>query len=196
MNKELIVSLPVRAPIDGIVVGFEKLLGHVVQPADPIFEIHDASHAWVQGFLSERDLPNIRIGQQARMRFVTSPGDVVHGTVVRSGQSVSTEDRTLSVWIEMAEMPSFPIRHNMLSRVAIQLGDSQSDLAVPLPAIVREGSRTYVFVQSRDLTFERRLVVTGVCDDLRVAITHGLSPGETIAVAGAAALQSGYAALR
>ncbi|MEZ6080401.1 MAG: efflux RND transporter periplasmic adaptor subunit [Pirellulaceae bacterium] len=54
-TKKLIPTLPVRAPIDGVIVRFDKFLGHVVRPDEPLFEVHDLSHAWVQGFISERD---------------------------------------------------------------------------------------------------------------------------------------------
>jgi hypothetical protein len=38
--------------------------------------------------------------------------------------------------------------------------------------------------------------VTGRSNDLQIGIVNGLSSGESIAVSGAAALQSGYAALK
>ncbi len=195
-NEQIIDSLPVRAPIDGVIVGFDKFLGHVVRPEEPLFEVHDLSHAWVQGFISERDFSSVRIGQKVRMRFVTSPDEVVYGTVARSGQAVSKDDRTLSLWIEMQDMPSFQLQHNMLARIHIETGDSLSGLAVPLASIVREGMRSYVFVEGADKTFERRFVVIGKANDLQVSILDGLSAGESIAVGGAAALQSGYAALK
>ena len=195
-NQQIIDSLPVRAPIDGAIVGFDKFLGYVVRPDEPLFEVHDLSHAWVQGFISERDFSRVRIGQHVRMRFVTSPDIVVLGIVARSGQSVSNDDRTLSIWIELQDMPAFQLQHNMLARIHIETGDSSSGLAVPVEAIVREGTRAYVFVEGANKTFERRFVITGKANDLQVGILDGLSPGESIAVGGAAALQSGFAALK
>ena len=195
-TRQLMQSLPVRAPIDGVVVGFDKFLGHVVRSDEPILEIHDLSHAWVQGFISERDFPSIRIGQSVRVRLVTSPDEVLKGTIVRSGKSISDIDRTLSVWIELEDMPTFQIQHNMLARISIETGASTSGLSVPKDAIIREGMRSYVFIEGPDKTFERRFVVTGVTNDLRVGIDAGLQVGDSIAVGGAMALQSGYAALK
>ncbi len=195
-NKLLIRTLPVRAPIDGVIVGFDKFLGHVVQPAEPLFEVHDLNHGWVQGFISEQDFPRIRLGQQVRMRFVTSPDEIVMGKIARSGESISSDDRTLSVWIDLQDMPTFSLQHNMLARISIETGATVSGLSVPLQAIVHEGMRSYIFVQGEDQTFERRFVVTGQSNDLRVLIVDGLQPGESIAIGGAMALQSGYAALK
>ena len=195
-SKRLMLTLPVLAPIDGVIMGFDKFLGHVVRPDEPLFEIHDVSHAWVQGFISQRDFPRVRIGQQVRMRFVASPDEVVVGTITRSGQSISMGDQTLSVWIELQEKPLFTLQHNMLARIHIETGKVENSLAAPLKAIVHEGMQSFVFVEGADNTFERRFVVTGRSNDLQIGIVNGLSSGESIAVSGAAALQSGYAALK
>ena len=195
-TKSLVRALPVRAPIDGVVVDFDKLLGHVIRPDEALFEIHDLSQLWVQGFISERDLPRVQTGQTVRVRFVADRDEVVLGTLVRSGRSVGIEDRTLAVWIELKEMPRVSVQHNMLARVTIETGKISPRIAVPREAIVREGTRSYVFLQKVDATFERRFVELGPADDTAVAIRRGVVIGDRIATNGAAALQTGYAALR
>jgi RND family efflux transporter MFP subunit len=195
-TKTLVLSLPVRAPIDGVIVDFEKVLGHVIRPEEPLFEIHDLSQVWVQGFISERDLPRVHVGQTVRIRLVADSDEVVLGTLVRSGRSVGLDDRTLAVWIELKQMPRVPVQHNMLARVTIETGKVSPTLAVPLNAVVREGTRSYVFVRKDDETFERRFVQVGRSDDRAIEIRQGIVLGEQIAVSGAAALQTGYAALR
>ena len=195
-TRTLLPTLPVRSPIDGVVMDFDKVLGHVVQPDESVFEIHDLSQVWVQGFVSERDLSRVEVGQTVRVRFVADATEVVTGTLVRSGRSVGQDDRTLSVWIELTQMPRVPVQHNMLARLTIETGAVPPQLAVPLEAIVREGTRSYVFVRKVDDTFERRSVVLGRSDDVAVAILEGLVPNDIVAVSGAMALQTGYAALR
>jgi multidrug efflux pump subunit AcrA (membrane-fusion protein) len=93
-------------------------------------------------------------------------------------------------------MPTFQVQHNMLARISIETGAAKEGLAAPRAAIVNEGIRSYVFVESDDKTYERRLVETGIANDRSVEIVSGLSPGELIAVSGASELQSGYAALK
>ena len=195
-NRELMLTMSVRAPIDGVVVGFDKFLGHVVSPEEPLFEIHDLSHAWVQGFVSELDFPRIGIGQNVRVRFDAATDEIVVGTVTRSGQAISKDDRTLSIWIDLKTMPSFQLQHKMMARISIETGAKNEGLRIPRQAIVHEGLRPYVFVEGENRTFERRYVVTGPSDDLGTLISSGLRPGEAIAIRGARELQSGYAALK
>lgn len=196
VKRMLILTLPVRAPVDGVIVAFDKFLGHVVNPDESLFEVHDLGHAWVKGLASERDLPRVKIGQLVRVRFVANPEEVVLGTVARSGQAISNADRTLSIWVDLQTMPSFQLQQGMMARINIATGVTSSGISVPRQAIVREGLRSYVFVEGMHQEFERRYVVAGASDDLRTGILHGLQLGESIAIHGARELQSGYAALR
>lgn len=195
-NRMLMLTLPIRAPMDGVIVAFDKSLGHVVSPEEPLFGIHDLSHAWVQGFVSEQDFRRISIGQNVRVRFVAAPDEIVVGAVARSGQAFSKDDRTLSIWIDLRTMPTFQLQHNMMARINIETGVSHDGLAIPNQAIVREGLRSYVFVEGENQTFERRYVVPGPSDDLRTVVIEGLQTGESVAIRGARELQSGYAALK
>ncbi len=195
-SRKLLATLPVIAPIDGVIVGFDKYLGHIVRPDEPLFEIHDLSHAWVQGYISERDLHSLQIGQLVRCRLATSPLEVIPGKVVRSGQQLSATDRTLSIWCELDSMPSFPIQHNMLAKLTIDVGGAFTGLALPRSAVVREGTKNFVFIRKDDKTFERRAVEIGPADDYLVGIQSGLDEGEMVAVQGAMELQSGFAALK
>ncbi|MBI3411473.1 MAG: efflux RND transporter periplasmic adaptor subunit [Planctomycetes bacterium] len=198
-NKRLVETLPVRAPRNGVVVHFDKVLGQVIKAEEPLFEIHDLSQTYVQAFLSEREVGLVRPGQKVRVRLVADPAFVEDGTVVRSGQVFGVESRVLSVWIEQAHKPVQPLQHNLLAQVSVLLGQSIETLAVPLTAVVREGTRTYVFVlgeAGRNPTFERRLIEIGRADDRYVEIVSGLRLGESVAVHGTRSLQTAYAGVR
>ena len=65
-----------------------------------------------------------------------------------------------------------------------------------VPAIVEQGTQSHVFVRRADGVFVRRHVERGRSDDQHVAITAGLEPGDVVVVAGAAELQTGFAAIR
>lgn len=195
----IVESLPVRAPISGSVVEFDKVLGQVVRADESLFEIHDLAHVWIKGFLTERDFAQARFDggtPQARVRFVFAPNVVVTGTVKRSGNVLGAVDRTLAVWVELDAPSNLVLQHNMLARVSLVLGAGEPALAVPSGALVRQGTRAYVFVRRPDGIFERRAVETGRADDRYVEITAGLATDEPIAVSGTADLQTAFASLR
>src|SRR5690606_8526238 len=141
-------------------------------------------------------LARITMGQTARVRLTAVPGVTLPAKVVRSGRMLGAEDRILSVWIELEKRPQAPLLHNMLTRIAVTTGESRPTLAVPLGALVREGTHTYVFVRKPDGTFVRPHVKTGREDDRYVEIVDGLTTGQEIAVSGVAQLRTAHAGIR
>ncbi len=189
-------SLPIRSPINGIVVKLNKILGEQVGPDDSVFEIHDLSHILAKGFLSERDAASVQIGAPARVRLSADSGLVVNGKVVRSTRQLGESNRTLVVWVELETVGIRTMQRNLLARISTTFGEPQSAIAVPLSAIATDGNRKFVFVQKDDGLIERRNVKAEQGDDRFVIIQSGLNPGELIAVQGTAELQTTYASVR
>ena len=192
----VIDALPVRAPIDGAVVDFDRMLGQVVRADESLFEIHDISQIRVQAFVGERDSALVQLGQKARIRLVAYPDLAAEGTVTRIGPVVGVDSRTQAAWIEFTSPPSVPLQHNMAARVTLTTDRPAPTLAVPLSAIVRDGLRNFVFVQKSDGTFERRRIEVGRADDRLVEVKSGLQRGEAVAIGGVTQIQTAYAAVR
>jgi len=195
-KNEMVSAVPVRSPVGGVVVNFDKVLGQAVAAHEPLFEVHDLSAPLVRGFASERDLGRVSLGRPVRVRLVADPGFVGTGRVVRSGRTVGAETRTQAFWVELDGPPPGRLLHNQLATVTVVLGARPPAVAVPKSAVVTDGSAAFVFVQKPGGTFDRRAVETGPADDRFVTITRGLAAGEPVAVAGAAELMTAHASLR
>jgi RND family efflux transporter MFP subunit len=195
-KSEVISSVPVRAPFAGVVVNFDKVLGQAVQAHEPLFEVHDLSAPMVRGFVSERDLGRVSLGQSARVRLVADPGFVATGRVVRSSRTVGADTRSLAIWVELDAKPAGQLLHNQLATLTVILASRPPALTVPRSAVVTDGGAAFVFVQRPDGVFDRRAVESGAADDQFVTITRGLTAGESVAVGGVAELMTGYASLR
>jgi RND family efflux transporter MFP subunit len=195
-TRRVIDALPVRAPMDGVVVDFDRVLGQVIRADEPLFEIHDLSQAWVQAFVGERDSAHVQVDQTARIHLVAHPDFVAEGTVVRIGPVVGADSRTQAAWIEFQKPPSVALQHNMLARVTLTMDRPPPTLAVPLNTVVRDGLRSFVFVRKSDGTFDRRRVEVGRADDRFLEITSGLTRGESVATSGVTQIQTAYSALR
>jgi RND family efflux transporter MFP subunit len=192
----VVEAVPVRSPIDGVVVGFDRTLGQAVKAEEPLFAVHDLTRPVIQGYVSERDLGRVRVGQRVRVRVAGDPAFLADGTVARSGRVVGPDSRTLSVWVELDRPPAQPLRHNQLARLTLVLGRPQPTMALPRSAVVSEGTRAYAFVRQPDGAFERVPVELGRADDRFVEITRGLKPGDPVAVRGTAELQTAYAGIK
>jgi len=195
----------IAAPMDGVIVDFDKRLGHVLSREERICEVHATTEVWIEAYVPEGESKRVRGGQQARWSWGKEGVMSGSGEVVGSGNTISKGSQTLSVWIRgtrdevSSSDKGLPVFQNMLCRVAIQTGVSSGGSAkvvVPLEAVYREGRDAYVFVERVGLEFERRRVGLGRIDDQRVEITRGLQEGERIATRGVRELQIARAALR
>lgn len=196
LTRTLVPRLPVRAPISGVLIDFDTLLGQIVQPEDPLFEIHDPRKARILGFLSERDCIGVHSGQTVRVRLNGRPDTILPGKISGTSQSLATDDRTMLFWADLLPQPAEPLLHGSFASLTIETGPGQPTLAVPHTAIVREGSRAFVFVRDPSGIFERRSVRIGRTDDFSVELLAGISAGELVAITAAQALQTAYATLR
>ncbi len=143
---EPLPAVPVRATIAGEVVRFDRTLGQAIKPDESLFEVHDLSRPWVQGYVSPNQVSRVRIGQRARVRLAADPGFLAEGTVIRSSQILGEESRSLSIWVELDRYPEQPLLHNQLVGLTLINKHGPLRLAVPRSAVVREGTRSFVFV--------------------------------------------------
>ena len=195
-KNEMLSTVPVRAPIDGVVVNFDKVLGQAVAAHEALFEVHDPSALPIHGFVPERELGRVSPGRPVRIRLIADPAFVGTGRVARSGRTVGADTRSLAVWVELDGVPTGSLLHNQLASVTVVLGTRSPAVAVPRAAVVTDGSAAFVFVQRPDGAFDRRVIETGPADDRFVTITRGLAAGEPVAVNGAADLMTAYSSLR
>jgi RND family efflux transporter MFP subunit len=195
-RRAFVAALPIRAPIAGTVVRFHAVLGQSIKAEAPLFEVLDLSQAMLRIHVPERQVPMVQVGQRGRVRLTADPGFVAEAVVVRKGLALGTTDRTLPFWAEFSVRPRTPLLLGMMARTTLTLAESTPALAVPIDAVLREGSGAFLFLRRADGTFERRRITTGRTDDRLVEVTSGLVEGEQVAVQGVADLQTGFAAIR
>ena len=195
-TKQVLSAIPVRSPVDGVVVAFDKALGQAVAAQEMLFAVHDQRKPWVMGFVSERDVAQVRVGQSVRVRLVSDPSAVLTGRVARSGRTFGVDSRSLAVWVELDAANRPPLVHGQLASLTVVTGSRNSAVTVPAGALAGEAGATFVFLRRPDGVFERRDVDTGKVDDARVEILRGLEVGQPVAVAGVAELVTGLASLR
>lgn len=194
-KRQVVEALPVRARSAGQVVRVDAVLGQFIKPEQPLFEVHDYRNALLRISVPERQLTLVHPGMSGRVRLVADPNYAGEATIARLGQVVDSASRTAAAWAEFRSPPPL-LPAGATAHVELVIGNEAALLAVPLEAVSRERSATFVFVQRADRAFERRAVQTGREDGRFVEILGGLAEGESIAVGGVAELQTAFAALR
>jgi cobalt-zinc-cadmium efflux system membrane fusion protein len=191
--------LPIRAPIDGVVLERAVTLGQAVERATDAFKIADTAHVWVNLDLYEKDLPRVHVGGQVEIRADAYVSDVFKGRVAYVVPVVEEATRTAKVRVELPN-DSGKLSFGQLVTARL-VGDPSTVavavLAVPRAAIQRVDGRSVVFVKGtgkdeagKEAGFERRVVELGVSTGDQVEVRRGIKEGELVASDGAFLLKS------
>ncbi|MFM9057615.1 MAG: efflux RND transporter periplasmic adaptor subunit [Planctomycetaceae bacterium] len=162
--------LPLYAPFSGVVVGREAVVGEVVEPAKPIFEVADVSTMLLVLNVSKEDAAQVAIGQPVRFRPDGSADDFA-SRITWISTEVDESTRTLQVRAEVAaahpdraDDAGGGLRANTFGTGRIEVGRRDTAVLVPKDSVQWDGHRWVVFVPSGETAFEPRPVEPGVHD--------------------------------
>jgi RND family efflux transporter MFP subunit len=177
-------TLPIRAPIGGVVASRSVTPGSRVAPGERLFSIVDPSVVWLE--------VHVPVARAARLRTAAGATFRVEGgeRIYRARRSVSVGSvvdsltRTLLVLYEAAN-PDQSIKVGATATVSLRTGDRIRGVVVPSSAILDEDGRPICYVQTSGERFEKRELTLGGNDGTQAVVLAGLLPGERV-VTGAA----------
>lgn len=181
--------LEIRSPLDGMVIERKATVGELVDKASTIYTISDPSDLWVIAEVKERDIAAVRLDQSAVFGVLAYPGETFTGIVVRIGNQVESDSRTLEVRIS-ADNADGRLKPGMFADVEITTTVMDGVLVIPDRALQTDGENQVVFVERGDNSFEKRKVTLGLEQRGRVQVLEGLQPGETVVTEGSFILKS------
>lgn len=171
-----------RAPRAGIVAERKAVVGDAVEPSTALFMVGDPQAMNIVAEVFESDLPGIRLGSPVQVEIPQLPRPL-KGTVRHLGATLDKESRRAAVIVELAEQNP-ALRPGMQARVGVQLSNQQ-EMLIPVTAVlIKDESRSVVFVQRENNQFEARTVTLGRPARGMVPVISGLKVGEKIVVRG------------
>lgn len=114
------------APYDGFVISHNFEAGDLVQPAAAVMTVGDLVHPYVYVYVSESDLPHVKLGAAADVRIDGMPNHVFEGTVTEISKTAEFTPENVQTKAERIEYLVF--------RVKIQFTDTSGSLKPGLPA--------------------------------------------------------------
>lgn len=175
-------TLPLRAPIDGVVVEKKAIEGMRAAPGEVLFRIADLGTVWIVADVFEQHVALIVPGQEADITVTGYPGRRFAGKVAFIYPAMSAATRTVRVRIESPN-PDGALLTDMYATVAIATGGAAPVLMVPDSAVIDSGTRRIVLVEKAVGRFEPRAIETGQRGDGYVVVLDGLAEGEKVVVA-------------
>jgi cobalt-zinc-cadmium efflux system membrane fusion protein len=187
--------LPIKAPLDGVIVGREVVAGEVVATARVLLVVADTRRMWLTLNLRQEDTKKLAPGQTVRFR-TDGTAEEVQGTVDWISTSADEKTRTVKVRAHLVNQEG-RLRAGTFGLGQIVLREEKSAITVPNEAVHWEGDCFVVFVRDKDFlekdapkVFHVRKVRIGVRDAQNTEIIAGVLPGELVATKGSGTLRA------
>ncbi|MDP1558060.1 MAG: efflux RND transporter periplasmic adaptor subunit [Nitrosomonas sp.] len=149
----ILPSIDIQSTRDGTIINRNVVIGQVVQPADPLFQVADLSSVWVAGDVPEQIVRNVHLGQHVEIQ-VPAMGEIAFdGVIIFVADTVNPLTRTVRVRT-IVENLERKLKPDMLASMHITETPQQT-LVVPETAVVRESNRDYVFLAKGNNHFRR-----------------------------------------
>src|SRR5581483_733323 len=181
--------LELKAPIDGVIIDRKSAPGELVSKDKEIYTISDPTDLWVIAEVKERDIGAVKVGQDASFSVLAYPGETFRGKVVRTGNQVEAQSRTLEVRIEVNNSDG-RLKPGMFADVEITTTILRDTIVIPDTALQTDEENQIVFVDLGGNKFQKRVVKLGIEPHGRAQVTEGLKVGEKLVTEGSFILKS------
>ncbi|MDT8437505.1 MAG: efflux RND transporter periplasmic adaptor subunit [Wenzhouxiangellaceae bacterium] len=187
-------GIVLTAPVSGEIIDVAVSSGAFVRAGEALIWLAVPDRRWLEVRVPEGRAAAVH--EATGVWFDSESGVVVldeaHGArVVQVARRVDPVSRTVAVTLEyplhrgaasVAPVPAL-IGQNLSAHVLVGAPDHR--LAIPVGAVVDDGGRPVVYVQTGGETFERRAVEPGIRDGGLVEVRSGLVAGERVVTVGA-----------
>jgi cobalt-zinc-cadmium efflux system membrane fusion protein len=180
--EKSVSTFAVLSPLNGVVAERGVVLGETVEPNKVMFKILDPSVVFIEGDAFEDAAPQLKVGQQVRIRLAAYPGEVLSGKIARFSPVIDPQKRTIHLWVEVANRGG-TLKPNLFADMDAVVGGGKEVLAIPAEAIITTEGASFVFVEEKG-EYRRAHVVLGARDDRFAEVKSGLLPGERVVTLG------------
>jgi membrane fusion protein (multidrug efflux system) len=177
-----------RAPFSGRIVRRYVDPAQQVSVNTPIFRLSDFDPLLCPIQIPERDLPRVRLNQEAWLSVEGAPGERFPARVLRISPIVEAETGTVKVTLEIRHAER--LRPGMFARVYVETQTRENALVVPKAALSLESIGDTVYVAAGGQA-SRREVELGFRQGDLVQIVSGVEAGEQVVIVGQDGLSDG-----
>jgi membrane fusion protein (multidrug efflux system) len=179
----------VRAPISGVVTQRHVNLGDQVQVGQRLFDLVDFESLVARVYVPEKNLSEVRTGQEARLHAAAVGAQAFTGKVDRIAPIVDPKSGTVKVTVGVAHQTG--LRPGLFVDVELITATLADALLMPKRALIYDNDQIFVYRLKPGRRVERLLVPPLMADRDHVVPATGFAPGDTVVVAGQAGLKDG-----
>jgi multidrug efflux pump subunit AcrA (membrane-fusion protein) len=188
--------LPIRSPMDGVIVSREVVAGEVVDTSRVLFQITDTSQLWVTLNVPLEKADQLSLGLPVRFR-PDGRDEEVTGKLSWISSAVDPQTRMVQARAELPN-PDGRLRDETFGTGQIILREEPAAIVVPNEAVHWEGCCQMVFVRDKHFfdspespkVFHVRTVRLGASNEKFTEVIVGVLPGEVVATKGSDVLRA------
>lgn len=172
----------ITAPQNGYVVSKQIEKGLLVNNGTPVLNIVNISQLKITVKAAEKDVYNLKIGQQVKITSSVFPGVEYNGRVSFVSQQ-GDAFHNYPVEVTLENKSTSQLKSGTFVNVEFNFTSSQPSLLIPREALVGSIKNAKVFVVENNTASERNITIGRDLGD-SLEILSGLNEGEQIVVAG------------
>lgn len=171
-------KLVVKSPIDGKILSIAPQAGDDVTATQTVVSVAQVSPLTVVIPVDELDVPNVAVGQPAKIEIDALPGETFEGVVDEIAQE-GTVQQGITNFSVTIKLDSDKPRLGMSATATIAVAQKSQVLTIPVEAVKWDQGQAYVN-QVADGQVAQKRVKIGVQSDLYAEVASGLNEGETV----------------
>lgn len=187
----------IKAPFDGTVTALNYDLGDMVSIGSPAAQIADLSELFVDVPISEVDIPQIKIGQEAELVFDAYFDQTFYGKVIE----------VANVGVNTAGIVNYPVtiqldsEHNgikpgMTVGVNILVEEKPNTYTVPAESVVSRNGNYYVYVLRDGIPVEVEVKIGAYSSRKIEVLQADIQDGESILLSPPVSLMDAFVGMR
>jgi cobalt-zinc-cadmium efflux system membrane fusion protein len=185
--------LRLSAPMSGVVIHREAMVGQPVMADQVIATIADLTEVWFLGRVFEKDLGQVRVGAAAEVRLNAYPKEKFSGSVGYLSEAIDPVARTVVARVRIINRAEL-LRLGLFGIAQVATGANDTErtptIVVPRNAVTEIANKPAVFVRQPDGDFDLHEVVLGEGALGKIEVLSGLREGEHVVVEGVFTLKS------
>jgi len=180
----------IRAPVDGTLIARSVEPGNVVQSGKELMVLAPAGETQVVVQIDEKNLAQLRLGQQALASADAFPKERFAAELVYINPGIDALRGSVEVKLRVANPPDY-LRQDMTVSVDIEVARRRAAVVIPTDAVHDAGGAQPWVLAVDGWRAQRRPVKLGLKGDGRVEVLEGVAPGDRVIPVALAAVKSG-----
>jgi membrane fusion protein, multidrug efflux system len=189
LAHEKLAKTSICAPMAGSVKEKRVTAGEYIRNGTFLVSIIRTDMLKLSFTITERDVGNLRLGQEVAFTVDAFPGREFRGLLKTIYPSLEEKTRSLQLEAVLTNADQ-SLKPGLFARVMLYTGLARGTVVVPITALLYDNSRTKLFVVEGDRARERQVKIGQKYEEF-MEITDGLKEGEIVVIAGQNNLMEG-----